>query len=222
MSKIQKILKITTISIIILIIIISSLIKLNNFLRKEITLTEENVKFLEMYFPPEHIKQIKFYGGGVASWGSTRAIDNSIYFREKQNSSGRFFLENQNDIESQLLLIHEVFHTYQNNESDLSGSFLAQFRAYLKYGDRNIAYWYSLNEKDNIFGLSTNHNSEQEAKIIEDYVYLTHFNGNNLVSLYCFEILNEDFYYCDEIYSKEEIVKKLDPLFKGLMSRHKI
>ena len=183
-----------TIFLIIILIIVLFFI-INNILRKEVSISNNQIENLNKIFPNEHINNIKLYKGGLFSIGSTKVICKSIYF--ENSDLGTYFFEDQDSNESLVLLVHETTHTYQARTpikciKMTFSSLYNQFFAYLKHGSRNFAYYYNISEE--------NYNPEQEASIIEDYFFLKLMNGN---------IIQTSCYDCD-VYEKEELVNILE------------
>lgn len=181
--------------IVILIIILFLFIILNIILRKEIQLKNNDINTLEKIFPREHLENIKIYEKGLFSIGSTKAICKSIYFEDPYSD------------ESISLLVHETVHTYQAKTLTRCikmsvSSLYNQFIAFLKYGSRNFAYYYSIDK--------ISYNPEQEAAIIEDYFYLKFLN-RDISNIYCSD--------CQD-YKKEEVIKNLETIVKKILKKY--
>ena len=144
-----------------------------NFLaRKDFKLTENQKNDLEIFYPDNHLDSISFYRGGLLSIGSTKVVCNSIYFNN----------EPSND-----LLVHEVMHTWQSRNGCIkmiASSLFNQFKSYLKYGERNQAYFYSINDNSSEF------NVEQEATLVQDF-YIAAFSNKSSYFLFCEDCPNE-------------------------------
>ena len=160
-----------------IITLISVILLVNILIREKFELTKKQKETLIIFFPEEHISHLSFYKGGLFSVGSTKVICSSIYFRDKSYWD-KFFFNEPNNKHSLELLVHEVTHTWQARKGCFKMSFSAvyhQFTSFLKYGSRNYAYHYSLD--DNIEDL----NPEQEASIIQDFYSLAFQNLSRLV-----------------------------------------
>jgi len=202
-NRFLRILLIVLITIIILVLLV---IILNLILRKEVSLSNNQIENLNKIFPKEHIKDIRLYEKGLFSIGSTKTIYKSIYF--ENTGLGKYFFENPDSNKSIILLVHETVHTYQSRNSFgcIKMSILSlcsQFIAYLKYGSRNYAYYYRIDS-------DTNLNPEQEASIIEDYFNLKFVNGDTS-GINCINCEN---------YEKPKLIEKLEIRTKNILNKY--
>ena len=158
-------------SILIILGIILFLTILNYFLREEFYLNEEEERALLEFFPKEHLNKITLYEGGVISWGASKIFFNNVYINPRTDPQ----FANRSSIASQSLLVHEAMHTWQSRKGgyikmDIEALYY-QFISFLKYGSRNYAYLYSINQS--IESLHV----EQEAELVDDYFSLKYEPG---------------------------------------------
>ncbi|MSS74497.1 hypothetical protein EXS72_02550 [Candidatus Pacearchaeota archaeon] len=190
-------------SILIILGIIIFLTILNYFLREEFYLNHEEKQALLEFFPEEHLNKINWYNGGVISWGASKIFFNNVYINPRTTPQ----FANRSSIESQSLLVHETMHTWQSRKGgyikmDIEALYY-QFISFLKYGSRNYAYIYSINQSIDSL------NVEQEAELVDDYFSLKYET--------------EEFYIrcidCENL-SIEEIIPIYDIKVKEIFARY--
>ncbi|PIN93897.1 hypothetical protein COU54_01210 [Candidatus Pacearchaeota archaeon CG10_big_fil_rev_8_21_14_0_10_31_24] len=226
-KKKRQIIKILAYITLFLILLLILLIFINILLRNEILLTSYQKDSLKNIFPQNHIESVRFYEGGLLSIGSTKTICKSIYILP--NEKGKHIINNPESEEAILLIVHEVTHTFQGKRIDSCikmslSSLYAQFRAFLKYGSRNYAYYYPLNLSFDIFNRKYFYNPEQEASIIEDYYYLKFLDGN-LSNTNCYDCSKNSSgdiscFSCDN-YSKKYVLDNLENISLDILDKYK-
>ena len=115
--------------------------------------------------------KLNFRFKSVLSIGSTRTTKNTIQFDKKHNITDSKYRESPKFF---ILLVHEATHVWQFQNIGLRyipDSLFHQGKGQVIHGTRNEAYKYTL-EKEKPFN---KYNSEQQAKMIEEYIGLTVF-----------------------------------------------
>ena len=104
----------------------------------------------------------------LVSVGAPKTIKNQIHFPKDKNVGDRRYATSE---AYAILFAHEATHVWQFQNIGLlyiADALFHQGKGYVEHGDRNVAYRYNLDPNKRF----KTYNSEQQGKIIEEYVAL--------------------------------------------------
>lgn len=128
-----------------------------------IPLTDDERALLRSVFGDAlDVSRLRLRHGGIPSWGSTRAIGDTVYFQRSTR-----FAEIRTTRAGQALLVHEATHVWQYQTVGWRyavGSCWDQLRAFLRTGDRHGAYVYVLDAARPLMS----YGYEQQAQMVQE------------------------------------------------------
>ena len=156
-------------------------------------------------FDPEPVQLI--YASPISA-GAAKTIKNEIHFPPKNVITDPSYRSSQEFV---MLLVHESTHIWQFQNVGLrymADSLYHQGKGHVDHGDRNVAYHYQL-----LPGKRLNrYNSEQQAKIIEEYVGLKVYDELVRVCDNCGSFARSEYF----AFVEAMIRRDLNPVFRGL------
>jgi hypothetical protein len=156
-------------------------------------------------FDPEPVQLI--YASPISA-GAAKTIKNEIHFPPKNVITDPSYRGSQEFV---MLLVHESTHIWQFQNVGLrymADSLYHQGKGHVDHGDRNLAYHYQL-----LPGKPFNrYNSEQQAKIIEEYVGLKVYDELLRVCDNCASFTRSEYFAFVEAMIRRDV----NPDFRGL------
>jgi hypothetical protein len=156
-------------------------------------------------FDPEPVQLI--YASPISA-GAAKTIKNEIHFPPKNVITDPSYRSSQEFV---MLLVHESTHIWQFQNVGLrymADSLYHQGKGHVDHGDRNVAYHYQL-----LPGKRFNrYNSEQQAKIIEEYVGLKVYDELVRVCDNCGPFTRSEYFAFVEAMIRRDV----NPVFRGL------
>ena len=156
-------------------------------------------------FNPEPVRLI--YASPVSA-GAAKTIKNEIHLPPKNVITDPSYRDSQEFV---MLLVHESTHIWQFQNLGLgymADSLYHQGKGHVDHGDRNVAYHYELVPGKRF----KKYNSEQQAKIIEEYVGLKVYGELLRVCDNCAPFTRSEYF----AFVEEMIRRDINPSFRGL------